>query len=84
MPSSPNTYCFTNIIIDDSRLVKVVYNTTSNNLGLINKRLNYKTPRDKKGVQNQPLNKEGANSKVLNKTPKNQNKGGNKDFNKTL
>jgi hypothetical protein len=76
-----NAYCFTNIVIDDSRLVKVVYSTTSNNLSLRDKRLNYKTLRNKKGVQNQPLrNKEGANSKVLNKTLKNR-KGVNKDFN---
>jgi hypothetical protein len=60
-----NAYCFTNIVIDNSRLVKVVYSTTSNNLSLRDKRLNYKTPRNKKGVQNQLLrNKEGANSKV--------------------
>ncbi len=37
-----NTYYFTNITIDNNKLEKVVYNTTTNNdLDLIYKRLNY-------------------------------------------
>ncbi len=37
-----NTYYFTNIAIDDNKLEKVVYNTTTNNdLDLIHKRLNH-------------------------------------------
>jgi hypothetical protein len=66
-----NAYYFTNIVIDDNKLEKVVYNTTNNDLDLIHKRLNHlskdyliKTLKNTKGFNSniQELNKKDLNN----------------------